>query len=745
MKNKASIVFVVIFVLGVVLLTSPTLYSGLHFGPVSAVKKKVQDLKDKILAENTHTQNVGTSGGTISTSGANIVIPAGVLSSNADITVTRIETPQTTLSGATVVTDEYKIVIPEGKISAVADPVKDNSTFITIEIPIVSQTQKSLPYKSLAYVSDDNKISSLIVNGVALYQKYFTIGNNVQLKISLADIRRVFGAKGYVGISVAVEIGALVENVTGFWQDFATSLYKTSDGISYTKVSSAESASTKIPVIFVHGLQLLKDNQQSKSHETWKNLIPHLISDKYTLYTLQYYTGDNISTNADDFANIITTLLPNTSNIVIVAHSMGGLVSHGVVQGKKSGYEKIKKIISLGTPYHGTPFVQNLKAGLVLATSYPVFAKTNHLGINGLQWDNYDNRYTGQGDMNKLLSSWNSAKINTGVYTAISGVGCNNILLYISSYALTNIEKINTHDGVVPWVSAVNVGFGIYNATYTYNGYDHLELLNGKTGNTSVFDKVKSEIQKVGSSINTGEMVYIPAGNFTMGSTSGYGDEQPVHTVYLDAYYIDKYEVTNGQYKQFIDAGGYNNSSYWTTDGWTWKTSNSMTQPYYWTDTTFGYGAGRENLPVVEVSWYESYAYANWAGKRLPTEAEWEKAARWTDERTYPWGEGIDSTKCNYNSNIGHTTSVGNYESGKSYYGCYDMAGNVWEWCQDWYGTPYPSGTVSNPTGPATGSYRVERGGSWYNDDDDCRTANRSYNYPFYRNFSIGFRCASNP
>jgi len=240
-------------------------------------------------------------------------------------------------------------------------------------------------------------------------------------------------------------------------------------------------------------------------------------------------------------------------------------------------------------------------------------------------------------------------------------------------------------------------------------------------------------------------MVLIPAGNFNMGSTSGQPSEQPVHAVYLDAYYIDKYEVTNGVYKVFMDSGGYNNSAYWTTDGWTWKTNNSITQPYYWNDSTFGYNATNgPSLPVVGVSWYEVYAYANWAGKRLPTEAEWEKAARGTDGRTYPWGEGIDSSKLNYNYSIGLTTVVGSYETGKSPYGCYDMAGNVWEWCADWYdGSYYSSSPTNNPQGPASGANRVLRGGSWSGNVSFCRSAFRFWYSPVGWSLSYGFRCAS--
>jgi len=297
---------------------------------------------------------------------------------------------------------------------------------------------------------------------------------------------------------------------------------------------------------------------------------------------------------------------------------------------------------------------------------------------------------------------------------------------------------------------------GLYGLSVTKEGY--LQKLKDITLNFSVFsngegfncsnnidvDVTLEKEEEPEPEVPSG-MVLIPAGNFNMGSTSGQPSEQPVHAVYLDAYYIDKYEVTNGVYKVFMDSGGYNNSAYWTTDGWTWKTNNSITQPYYWNDSTFGYNATNgPSLPVVGVSWYEVYAYANWAGKRLPTEAEWEKAARGTDGRTYPWGEGIDSSKLNYNYSIGLTTVVGSYETGKSPYGCYDMAGNVWEWCADWYdGSYYSSSPTNNPQGPASGANRVLRGGSWYGSGNSCRSASRGWYNPDYWNFSFGFRCAS--
>ena len=136
--------------------------------------------------------------------------------------------------------------------------------------------------------------------------------------------------------------------------------------------------------------------------------------------------------------------------------------------------------------------------------------------------------------------------------------------------------------------------------------------------------------------------VSIPAGNFTMGSLPTDPDaqtnEQPQHTVYLDAYEISKYEITNSQYKAFMDAGGYSNSAYWTSEGWTWKTTNSITEPLYWSSGQYNSGIGFPNHPVVGVNWHEAYAFCNWAGGYLPTEAQWEKAARGTIPATMALG-----------------------------------------------------------------------------------------------------------
>lgn len=224
-------------------------------------------------------------------------------------------------------------------------------------------------------------------------------------------------------------------------------------------------------------------------------------------------------------------------------------------------------------------------------------------------------------------------------------------------------------------------------------------------------------------------MVYVPAGEFQMGSKDGEPDEQPVHKVYLDAYWIDQTEVTNGMYAKCAAAGEC------TEPRW----SESYTRSSYYGN------AAHEEFPVVFVYATQAIDYCNWTGGRLPTEAEWEKAARGTDGRKYPWGnESPDANRLNYNENEGDTTAVGSYPTGTSPYGALDMAGNVWEWTADWYDADYYSSSPDqNPQGSSDGDSRVLRGGSFLYPEYYIRSSFRGSPYAVDNLF--GFRCVSAP
>jgi formylglycine-generating enzyme required for sulfatase activity len=217
-------------------------------------------------------------------------------------------------------------------------------------------------------------------------------------------------------------------------------------------------------------------------------------------------------------------------------------------------------------------------------------------------------------------------------------------------------------------------------------------------------------------------MVYVPAGEFQMGSADGASEEQPVHTVALDGFWIDQTEVTNAQYARCVAAGVCEPP---TNNG-------SNTRSYYDNPAYADY-------PVIWVPWEHAAAYAEWVGGRLPTEAEWEYAARGPEGSVYPWGtQAPDCTLANFGVCEGDTTLVGSHPAGASWVGALDMAGNVWEWTADWH-TPYSAGRQENPTGPTTGENRVVRGGAWDSNAEHVRAAHR-WGYPYYCDNSLGFR-----
>ena len=235
-------------------------------------------------------------------------------------------------------------------------------------------------------------------------------------------------------------------------------------------------------------------------------------------------------------------------------------------------------------------------------------------------------------------------------------------------------------------------------------------------------------------------------------------EETPQHTLFLSEFQMSCYPITNGQYQRFIEEGGYTEKyqKYWTTEGWSWKEQENVTGSEH-----YGVAFDFFNQPVVGVSWYEATAFCGWLTERLrdcgalpetevirlPTEAEWEKAARGEDGRIFPWGDQITPEHANYgDTGLGVTSAVGCFPQGASPYGCEEMAGNVYEWCQDWFGEEYyEASPPENPTGPDSGSARVIRGGDWGIFAADCRSAYRLNLDPGKRFVGVGFRLLRTP
>jgi len=239
-----------------------------------------------------------------------------------------------------------------------------------------------------------------------------------------------------------------------------------------------------------------------------------------------------------------------------------------------------------------------------------------------------------------------------------------------------------------------------------------------------------------GKKLKPVNMVLIQQGSFQMGSKKSMlelkphdlfnsdrhtlGPENPAHEVYIDSFFIDKYEVSNDAYTKFIKETGA-------------KKPKGLNNPNF----------NNPQQPVVGINWKEAFKFCNWQGKRLPTEAEWEKAARGKRPVKYPWGNlPPDSSSLNYNEEINKTSPVGSYEKGKSDYGVYDLSGNVSEWVNDWHFPEYYLfSPKNNPQGPEKGQYKVIRGGSWRNNAEDVSLVYRNATTPRNRSLAIGFRC----
>ena len=254
--------------------------------------------------------------------------------------------------------------------------------------------------------------------------------------------------------------------------------------------------------------------------------------------------------------------------------------------------------------------------------------------------------------------------------------------------------------------------------------------LNSSTPtNTPELTAIPTSLPTEISDVQGVSMVLIPSGKFTMGASDSFPNESPIHLVNLSTYYIDKYEVTNKNYTLCVQDG----------ECLPPKKRNSKTYPSYFGNSEF------DNYPVIYVTWNMAQQYCLWRDARLPSEAEWEKAARGVDGRIYPWGDTIKNSEVNYNGQVGDLTFIGKYNSGVSPYGLFDMAGNAQEWVNDWYQADYYSslfGDIQDPQGPSAGDERVIRGGSWDAGKNFIRTTYRFKSAPSVSFYNISFRCA---
>ena len=237
-------------------------------------------------------------------------------------------------------------------------------------------------------------------------------------------------------------------------------------------------------------------------------------------------------------------------------------------------------------------------------------------------------------------------------------------------------------------------------------------------------------------------MVLIPAGESAIGRNDDGLDARPMHVVTLDSYLIDKHPVTNRMYSLFLNEMGNQ-----TEDGIKWYDDTANRARLRWSGDCWLVMRNYASHPVVLVSWHGAVAYCRWVGGRLPTEAEWEKAARGLDDRIYPWGNHPPGYEyANFQGCKESTSPVGSFPKGASSFGLLDMAGNVWEWVSDWYGYDYYTHSLSiNPRGPDTGVTKVVRGGSWFNIDRHLKVSYRSYSNPGTRAANLGFRCVVDP
>lgn len=308
--------------------------------------------------------------------------------------------------------------------------------------------------------------------------------------------------------------------------------------------------------------------------------------------------------------------------------------------------------------------------------------------------------------------------ILAGVVILILGIGALNGWFF---HSLSTSSTPAVAEVVIPTLSAPSAESPAQNLPTATSQLNEANISSLVIGSTQV------------SSTDEMTMVYVPAGDFVMGSPTNQGsdDEHPQHTIYLDAFWVDQTEITNGMYARCVSAGVCAPP----------QDLSSSTRESYYNNGSYN------NYPVIHVSWSQANAYCQWAGRELPTEAQWEKAARGTDGWIYSWGNTFPTcSKANFAGCVGDTQPVMSYPDSVNLYGAYDMLGNVWEWVADYYRADYYAiSSQENPIGPTTGTKRSLRGGSWYTYANYLTVSNRLGDDPTSVDSDYGFRCVMNP
>lgn len=660
--------------------------------------------------------------------------------------------------------DDVKVSIPSGGVSEE----------LNMELSYIPKNQAEIPNTALEVAGKpmQMKMDFSKVNDDFTIEMPLPEGVDPEKAMLVSSVNPIFPLEYKV-------IGKVVKFTVDVWDDMADSFWENisqmtyiwvtekqfpidaelgfrevsvqGSGISLSQEQATLSANDKV-LLFVHGWT---DSPTGCWSEFIPSLLPKIQNAGYTkILTFGYYSGLNIDTNG----KLLASFLKNKTNgakVDIVAHSMGGLVSRTAIE-LHGGEDYVQNLITLGTPHQGSEvaLLKNYIGAIVKKGDNSYFNAAFNKGSQG-----FKDLQTISAIITQLKNQPVNSKVNYYPIAAIIGETESEVVnwiditkqkhiklfSFIGSKWLFNqlnpyIQLVNT-DVVVSKNSALGIPGNANHSVgkvFKLSDIAHTALTKEESVITFVAKKL-NEFHPV-LSVPTHQTVLVEGGTFLMGSPNGVGNsnEHPIHQVTLSNYRMSKYEITNAQYAAFLNARGNQ-----VTNGVRWYQGGSIGEIQV-VSGSWKVKQGKENHPVVHVTWYGAKAYAEWIGGRLPTEAEWEYAARGgkyslgffysgsNNAGDVAWYDGNSKVNGSYTSH-----PVGQKQPNEL--GLYDMSGNVWEWCSDWYGA-YSGNAQTNPTGPTTGSDRVLRGGCFYYYAYFTRVADRGYSYPSSQSDYGGFR-----